>query len=223
MWHVKFEPTKSQALTISRSRSDWQIPPIWFDGAMVADLEDLRLHHGPWPSVRHPSTLNRHLGWAADWFSPKSRSTHLVTKDSFVDPLLEYPPLAWDGAAASHLSRLDRVQHHALSLVIGRSWCDCGQPQYPTASKWSQLPLQANVRVQGPSTLTADHTPTPPTTAPAPESGVSTNPYTAFDYRTHSLCTPATQFGFVSLQLCARLEHLPARSPAVAPTPQRSV
>ena len=41
----------------------------------------------------------------------------LTTYKGFVRPLMEYSPLVWSGAAACHLSRLDRIQRRALSFL----------------------------------------------------------------------------------------------------------
>ena len=41
----------------------------------------------------------------------------LTAYKGFVRPLMEYCPLVWNGAAPSHLARLDRVQKRALSLI----------------------------------------------------------------------------------------------------------
>ena len=40
-----------------------------------------------------------------------------LIKASFSQPVLEYCPLVWPGAAACHLERLDKVQKRALSLI----------------------------------------------------------------------------------------------------------
>ena len=57
-------------------------------------------------------------------------------------------------------------------------------------SQWSLPPLQANELTQGPSTPTAESHPHS-THQPIPGQSVSKNPNTAFNYRTHRLCTPA--------------------------------
>ena len=42
-WRIQFEPSKSQAMTISRHRVDWPIPPVAFNGLNVADVDTLKL------------------------------------------------------------------------------------------------------------------------------------------------------------------------------------
>ena len=41
----------------------------------------------------------------------------LTTYKGFVRPLMDYSPLVWSGAAACHLSQLDRIQRRALSFL----------------------------------------------------------------------------------------------------------
>ena len=69
--------------------------------------------------AQSPSGLGQRIGFprkAAKVLDSSGMLAAYKIMDSFV-PLLEYSPLVWDGAAASHISRLDRVQHLALSLV----------------------------------------------------------------------------------------------------------
>ena len=40
---VKFEPSKSQAMTISRHRNPWPIPPVRFNGLTVQEVNALKL------------------------------------------------------------------------------------------------------------------------------------------------------------------------------------
>ncbi|XP_065197631.1 uncharacterized protein LOC135829154 [Sycon ciliatum] len=56
----------------------------------------------------------------------------------FIRPLMEYCPLVWMRAAATHLSQLDRVQHRALTLI-------------GTGAPMDTLSLRR--RVAGPTTL----------------------------------------------------------------------
>ena len=47
----------------------------------------------------------------------RNRTRWRAEYKGFVRPLMEYCPLVWNGAAPSHLARLDRVQKRALSLI----------------------------------------------------------------------------------------------------------
>ncbi|XP_065174836.1 uncharacterized protein LOC135804803 [Sycon ciliatum] len=42
-WRVTFEPTKSQAMTVSRHRRPWETPPIKFNGTAVPECSRLKL------------------------------------------------------------------------------------------------------------------------------------------------------------------------------------
>ena len=42
-WFITFEPTKSQCLTLTRRRADWEIPPIIFGGSEVPEVDGIKL------------------------------------------------------------------------------------------------------------------------------------------------------------------------------------
>ena len=42
-WHITFEPTKSQAMTIGRKRSTWDTPPIIFNDNAVKEEDEKKL------------------------------------------------------------------------------------------------------------------------------------------------------------------------------------
>ena len=42
-WKIKFEPAKSQALTVSFHRTQWDMPPIDFNGSNVTEQEELKI------------------------------------------------------------------------------------------------------------------------------------------------------------------------------------
>ena len=41
-WKMKFEPSKSQAMVISRHKNDWAIPPVSFNGHVVDEVDTMR-------------------------------------------------------------------------------------------------------------------------------------------------------------------------------------
>ena len=210
MWRVKSKPTKSREIdpVAKPCRMEpWSLSPKSF-GLLVS----------PWTSVfssapTYAQSPSRFLSGLASSETPLRFSTQLVcllhTNDSFVS----YPTLAWDGAAASHLSHLDRVQHRSLLLlgpgvvvdslsirrqVIGFSYL----------FKWAQ----------GTSNQTAGTTPTVPTSRSQHETSVSTRKQLSTTEHTPcALLQPNS--AIFSLQAGARLEHRPARSPAVTPSP----
>ena len=124
-WRIQFEPTKSQAMTISRHRQPLPIAPLRFGGVAVEEVTTLRLL-----GVTFDNTMNfgqhlrsvtlratQRIGFlrkASPVLDPPGR---LTAYKGFVRPLMEYCPLVWNGAAPSHLARLDRVQKRALSLI----------------------------------------------------------------------------------------------------------
>ena len=68
-WRIQFEPSKSQAMTISRHRVDWPIPPVAFNGLNVADVNakavrsDLRSPSPLWPTFANHCSSR----CTADW------------------------------------------------------------------------------------------------------------------------------------------------------------
>jgi len=124
-WKVKFEPRKSQAMTISLHRNQWDIPPISFGTATVPESSEMKLLGVIFDSkltfASHLRSIavkaRQRLGLlrrAAGLLDPKGRA---AVYRGFVRPLMEYAPLVWMGAAPSHLSRLDRVQERAASII----------------------------------------------------------------------------------------------------------
>ena len=124
-WRVSFEPSKSQAMTITRHRKPWHIPSVSFQGTEVAECSrmkllgvtfDDRLSYGD--HIRTVATRSaQRIGFlrkACPVLDPPGR---LATYRGFVRPTMEYCPLVWMWAADTHLARLDRVQHHALKLI----------------------------------------------------------------------------------------------------------
>ena len=124
-WRIQFEPSKSQAMTISRHRVDWPIPPVAFNGLNVADVDtikllgvtfDRHLHYG-----QHLRTTAlraaRRIGFLRKACKVLDHKGRTAAYKGFVRPMLEYCPLVWSGAADSHLRRLDKVLKRALSLL----------------------------------------------------------------------------------------------------------
>ena len=124
-WRLQFEPSKSQAMTISRHRVDWPIPPVAFNGLNVADVDtikllgvtfDRHLHYG-----QHLRTTAlraaRRIGFLRKACKVLDHKGRTAAYKGFVRPMLEYCPLVWSGAADGHLRRLDKVQKRALSLL----------------------------------------------------------------------------------------------------------
>ena len=124
-WRIQFEPTKSQAMTISRHRHPWPIAPLRFGPVAVEEVTSLKLlgvtfdksmsysQHLRSVSVRATQRIG-FLRKASSVLGPPDR---LSVYKGFIRPLMEYCPLVWSGAAPSHLARLDKVQKRALALM----------------------------------------------------------------------------------------------------------
>ena len=122
---VQCEPTKSQCTTISRHQLQQQLPsPVFGDqqvphdhqlkllGVLFDDRLSYRAH------LRQVSLrANSHLSLLRKASKNLSTAGRITTYHGFVRPLLEYAPLAWMGAAPTHLHQFDRVQRRALHII----------------------------------------------------------------------------------------------------------
>ena len=63
----------------TRNRWSWVLLRSRTGETGDAPLTRVVMHRGPSPSVCHPTTPNRHQGWAADWLLPKSRWSYWLT------------------------------------------------------------------------------------------------------------------------------------------------
>ena len=124
-WRVQFEPAKSQALTITRHRIPWPIAPVQFSGLAVEEVGvlkllgvtfDKHLFYGP-HLQRIALRAAQRIGFLRKSFKVLDTHGRFAAYKGFVRPMLEYCPLVWAGAAPYHLSRLDKIQKRALSLI----------------------------------------------------------------------------------------------------------
>ena len=121
-WRNQFEPSKSQAMTISRHRVDRPIPPVAFSGLNVADVDTLKLlgvtFDRPLYFGQHLRTTAllaaRRIGFLRKAFKILDHKGRTAAYKGFVRPMLEYCSLVWSGAADGHLRCLDKVQKRAL-------------------------------------------------------------------------------------------------------------
>ena len=122
-WRIQFEPSRSLAMTISRHRVDWPIPPVAFNGLNVADVDTLMLLGVPFDRHLHygehlRTTVLRaaqRIGFLRKAFIVLDHKGRTAAYKGFVRPMLEYSPLVWSGVADGHLRRLDKVQKRVLS------------------------------------------------------------------------------------------------------------
>ena len=124
-WKIKFEPSKSQALTIAYHRIPWDFPPILFGGITVLQADSIRLlgvlfdeHLSYKEHIRSVATrANSRLYFlrrAAPLLDSNGR-TKLYK--GFVRPVIEYSPLVWLGASDTALGQLSAVQRRALHIL----------------------------------------------------------------------------------------------------------
>ena len=163
-----------------------------------------------WTSVfssapTYPQSPSRFGSRLASSEKPLRFSTQLVcllhTNDSFVS----YSTLALDGAAASHLSRFDRVHYRAL-LLLGPGVIVNRLTVRRQIIGFSYVFKLA----QGTSNQTAGTTPTLPTSRSQDETSVSTRKQLSATEHTPSI---------FPLEAGARLDHSLTMSPAVTLSP----
>ena len=124
-WRVAFEPSNSQAMTVTLQRAQLALPSLLFGGNPVPESSTIKLlgvtfdpklsftEHIRAVSIRGKQRLG--LLWRAAPYL--SREGRLTVYKGFVRPVLEYASLVWMGAAPSHLSRLDSIQRRALRII----------------------------------------------------------------------------------------------------------
>eukprot|EP00117_Sycon_ciliatum_P049752 scpid9142/ scgid35229/ RNA-directed DNA polymerase from mobile element jockey; Reverse transcriptase len=129
-WKIKFEPSKTQAMTIAHHRQPWQLPGATFDATPVSEAGHLKLLGVTFDSqltyAQHIRTIRsraqQRLGFlrkASAILEPPGR---LRAYNGFVRPVLEYCPLVWLGAPPSHLAKLDQIQRRAIHIIGSGSW-----------------------------------------------------------------------------------------------------
>ena len=124
-WRIPFEPSKTQRLIICRRRTTTPDPILTFGNVPIETTDKLKLlsiTFDPTLSFRpHLHNLavraNRRLTFLRKAGRVPDKAGRMAAYKGFIRPLLEYAPLAWLGAAQTHLVRLDRVQQKAMKLI----------------------------------------------------------------------------------------------------------
>ena len=124
-WRIKFEPSKTQRMIISRRHTVVDAPSLTFGGVPIQTTDCLKLL-----GINFDSSLsfrvhvhniavraNQRLGFLRKASRVLDVHGRLTVYKGFVRPYLEYSPLTWMCAAPSHLLRLDRVQRKAMRLI----------------------------------------------------------------------------------------------------------
>ena len=124
-WKIQFEPTKSQALTLSNHRPPIALPSIYFNNIPVAEEDKIKLlgvtfnrQHSFRSHLRNVSSkANQRLHFFKKVGPLLNVPGKLAVYKGFVRPTMEYSCLVWMGASDTSLRQLDRVQRRALHLI----------------------------------------------------------------------------------------------------------
>ena len=129
-WKIQCEPSKSQAMVVSRQKNDWAIPPVSFNSHVVDEVDTMRLlgvtfdrHLSYSPHL--PSTAVRaaqRIGFLRKAFTLLDHHGRTVAYKGFIRPVLEYCPLVWSGVAACHLECLDHTGQGSKACSVTNRW-----------------------------------------------------------------------------------------------------
>ena len=129
-WRIKFEPSKTQAMSIGHHRQPWELPRATFDGTPVSEESRLKLLGVTFDDTLSysfhlrslASRANQRIGFlkrASPILDAESRQR---VYNGFVRPTLEYCPLVWMSSPSSHLKKLDQIQRRALHIIGAGTW-----------------------------------------------------------------------------------------------------
>ena len=123
-WHIKFEPAKSQALTISHHRSPNEVPAINFQGTVVPEVAELRLLGIMFDKdlsfrthIRQLNIRGTQRGFLRKGAAVLGPAGCVTAYKGFVQPVLEYGMLTWMEASQTALRQLANVQRRALHVI----------------------------------------------------------------------------------------------------------
>ena len=168
-WHIKFEPVKLQALTISHPRSPIEVPAITFQGTVVPEVAELRLLGIMFDkdlSFRtHIRQLNirgtQRLGFLRKAAAVLGPAGCVTAYKGFVRPVLEYGMLTWMGASRTTLRQLANVQRAPYMSLAGVRSCQAWRYAEPlllfafcisyTIPAWTSYPNSASSPTCSPS------------------------------------------------------------------------
>lgn len=126
-WLVKFNPTKTEAMTISKKIIKPHHPPIYMDNVMINEVENHK-HLGVILSENY--SWNEHINEIIKKVSPRlamlrklkfklKRKTLETVYFSFIRPLMEYADIIWDNAPEYLKTNLENLQIEAARIVTG--------------------------------------------------------------------------------------------------------
>ena len=131
-WHITFEPTKSQAMTIGRKRPAWDVPPIIFNANEVKEQDEIVMlgltadkHMTLAPQTKKLAvSARKRLGF----FRRASRYLHgkdglLYTRPSFGHALNAVPLLGWARPNQTSSGSIEsRTRQHSSSVMRPKLW-----------------------------------------------------------------------------------------------------
>ena len=166
-WRVSFEPSKSQAMTITRHRKPWHIPSVPFQGTEVAEYShmkllgvtfDDRLSYGE--HIRTVATrFAQRIGFlrkACPFLDPPGR---LATYRGFVRPTMEYCPPSVDGRSRYPASSTRSCP--TPRAETDQQWHRYRQPRRPPLCSRPHTPLQAPLQAKSSSSAISSPKPGP--------------------------------------------------------------
>ncbi|MCG8049353.1 MAG: reverse transcriptase domain-containing protein [Candidatus Thiodiazotropha endolucinida] len=126
-WLVSFNPSKTEALLISRKFNKNQHPPIYMQNQQITEVETHK-HLGIYLS--NDCTWHQHIAYITEkaWarinimrklkfkLDRKSLETIYLT---FIRPLIEYGDVIWDNCTQYEKYELDKIQHEAARIATG--------------------------------------------------------------------------------------------------------
>lgn len=126
-WLVSFNPTKTEALLISRKLNRPDHPPIFMQNHLISEV-DTHKHLGLFLS--NDCTWHEHIKYITEkaWarinimrklkfrLDRKSLETIYLT---FIRPVLEYADVIWDNCFQYEKNELDKIQNEAARITIG--------------------------------------------------------------------------------------------------------
>ena len=123
-WKVIFEPSKCQAMVVSRKRNPFDLK-VYFDNTEVTVTNELKILGVTFDSKL---TYKKHLGNVSGRAGQKLGALRRVSSKlsmqgcaivykSQVRSVMEVSSLAWLGAAPTHLNKLDAVQSRAIKII----------------------------------------------------------------------------------------------------------
>ena len=126
-WLVKFNPSKSESLLISRKVNRAVHPPLTMNSENIKEVEHHK-HLGIY--ISQDGTWHEHINyitakaWQRIYIMRKlkfllDRDSLQIIYISFIRPILEYADIVWDNCTQYELNALEKIQIEAARIVTG--------------------------------------------------------------------------------------------------------